>query len=577
MLKKKKQFIEYLSDIDTEIKRTALTEHAINTFQIERYIDLIRNQELLVPVIGAFSAGKSSLLNSFLGQKVLPEGITPETALATELRYSSEERIEAINTDDRAETFLIEDVNKLRKRASEFKYIKMYLNNDKLLEIEPLVLVDMPGFESPLEQHNKAIMEYINKGVHYVVLTSVEDGTITKSMTRQLENIKAYKRDFSFFLSKTNLKPHEEIEEIRLRVKDQLEDYFAKFDEIELVNDDGGESLKGILTKINPEKLFDNLFSESLKDQFFLIKGELNTQISALGKSKSQNDDAVEKLKKALGEITRKRDFLIDEAKSKYSDSNVNRVVELVGRDLSESLEEIVNAGVSGGEPAISKVINEIVKSSLIRNIQDSMKEVCGDIVDDFAVGLSDLNTTMSEFTLSDNWLEGITNTTKKVFDSVSGGLESLLNKRKGDTNNDVIYKTITSVLAITTAVINPILELVIVFLPDILNTIFGSMQKEKQKNQIRQAILTDIIPSLKRELRVKLPSIFNEQINRIINDIASQFELVIQQKKESIESAQREVDEKNIDIEKTIATYKSANQAVTTLANNTIYGEGKE
>ncbi|MAD02428.1 MAG: hypothetical protein CMK65_02210 [Pseudoalteromonas sp.] len=577
MLKKQKQFIEYLSGVDAEIKKTALTEHAINTFKIEGYIDLIRKQELLVPVIGAFSAGKSSLLNSFLGQKVLPEGITPETALATELRYSSEERIEAINTDDRAETFLIEDVNKLRERASEFKFIKMYLNNHRLLEIEPLVLVDMPGFESPLEQHNKAIMEYINKGVHYVVLTSVEDGTITKSMTRQLENIKAYKRDFSFFLSKTNLKPHEEIEEIKLRAKDQLEDYFGKFDEIELVNDDGGESLKGILTKINPEKLFDNLFSEGLKEHFFSIKGELNTQISALGKSKNQNDDAVEKLKKALDEITRKRDLLVEEAKSKYSDSNINRVVELVGRDLSESLEEIVNAGVSGGEPAISKVINEIVKSSLIRNIQDSMNEICGDIVDDFAVGLSDLNTTMSEFTLSDNWLEGITNTTKKMFDSVSGSLESFLNKRKEDKNNDVIYRTITSVLAITTAVINPILELVIVFLPDILNAIFGSMHKEKQKNQIRQAIITNIIPSLKRELRVKLPSIFNEQINRIVNDVASQFESVIQQKKESIEVAQRKVDEKNIDIEKTIATYKSVNEAVTEMANNTIYGYEKE
>ena len=577
MLTKQKQFIEYLSDVDSEIKKTALTGRTINIFQIEEYIDSVRNQELLVPVIGAFSAGKSSLLNSFLGKKVLPEGITPETALATELRYSSEERIEAIKPDNHAEIFLIKDVNKIRERASEYKYIKMYLNNDRLLKIEPLILVDMPGFESPLDLHNKAIMEYINKGVHYVVLTSVEDGTITKSMTRQLENIKAYKRDFSFFLSKTNLKPHEEIEEIRLRVKEQLEDYFGKTDEIGLADDNGGESLKGILSKINPEKLFDNLFIEALKDQFFSIKEELNTQISALGKSKKQNDAAVEQLKKALGETTKKRNLLMEEAKSKYSDSNVNRIVESVGRDLSDSIEEIVNAGLSGGEPAISNVINEIVKSSLIKNVQDSMQEVCGDIVDDFATGLSGLNTTMSEFTLSENWLEGIANTTKKMFDSVSGGLESLLNKRKeNNKDNDAIYKTITSVLAITTTVINPILELVIVFLPEILNSIFGSMQKEKQRNQIRQAILTNTIPSIKRELRIKLPQIFNKQINRIINDIASQFESIMQQKKDSIETAQREMDEKNIDIEKTIANYKSANEAITALANNTMYGDGK-
>ncbi|WP_163555994.1 dynamin family protein [Helicobacter suis] len=56
----------------------------------------IENQELLIPVIGGFSAGKSSLLNAFLGKDVLGVAITPETAIATELRYSTNERVEAV-------------------------------------------------------------------------------------------------------------------------------------------------------------------------------------------------------------------------------------------------------------------------------------------------------------------------------------------------------------------------------------------------------------------------------------------------------------------------------------------------
>ncbi|WP_104640934.1 dynamin family protein [Helicobacter bizzozeronii] len=48
----------------------------VQALQIE-----IEHQELLISVIGGFSAGKSSLLNAFLGRDILGVAITPETAL----------------------------------------------------------------------------------------------------------------------------------------------------------------------------------------------------------------------------------------------------------------------------------------------------------------------------------------------------------------------------------------------------------------------------------------------------------------------------------------------------------------
>ena len=48
----------------------------------------IAEAELIMPVVGSFITGKSTLINSFLNSGLLPVGTTPETALATELRYS---------------------------------------------------------------------------------------------------------------------------------------------------------------------------------------------------------------------------------------------------------------------------------------------------------------------------------------------------------------------------------------------------------------------------------------------------------------------------------------------------------
>ncbi|HFU75957.1 MAG TPA: hypothetical protein ENK66_06895 [Arcobacter sp.] len=573
MLNIQNRYIDYLSKVKDEVLQTNLSSEVYEKLKLEKTIELIKEIELIVPVIGAFSAGKSSLLNSFLGDKKLLEKITPETALATELRYSKREYIEAVKSDDIIETFAIDELSNIKERASEFKYLKMYLNNDNLQKIEPLVLVDMPGFESPLNLHNQAIMEYINKGVHYIILSSVEDGNITKSMTRQIENILEYKRDFSFFLSKTNLKPKNEIEEIKEHVQEQLEEYFDKEDEIGLVDDNGGESLKKVLFQIDPKKLFENLFLENLKDGFYDIKASLNTNISALNKSTEENQEAILKLQKALRDTQRKRDQLIEEAKNKYSDTNINRIVEAVGRDLSDNIDEIVSAGINGGETALSNVISEITKSSLISNVKGSMTEISNNIIEDFSHGLTEINSTMSDFTLSKNWLDGITNTTKKLFESASSGLDKLIKDREGQAdNNDKLYKIITTILSVTTTVVTPIVELIIIFLPELLSVFFASFQERKQREQIQHAIITTVVPSLKRKLRTKLPDIFNTQIDEMIINIAKQFEGAIEEKKVLIENTQKEIDEKSIDIEKAILDYENASANITLLANKTLY-----
>ncbi|WP_294959474.1 dynamin family protein [Sulfurovum sp.] len=578
MLNTQIKYIDYISKVNDEIEKTNLPDKVIEKFQLKETIEAIEKVELLVPVIGAFSAGKSSLLNSFLGDKKLPEKITPETALATELRYSEDEHIEAVGANSDITTFSIDDIEEIKDRAKDFKYLRMYLKNENIKNIEPLILVDMPGFESPLDLHNQAIMEYINRGVHYIVLSSVEDGTITKSMRRQLENIQAYERGFSFFLSKTNLKPKEEVEEIKQQVQDQLEDYFDITNEIGLVDDNGGESLQRVLSKIDPEQLIKTIFLEDLKDNYFSIKEAINTSISASGKTKEENNRAIQQLQKALDETLQKKNNLIEETKSRYSDIRINAIVEAVSMDLSNSIEEIVSVGMSGDSNALSETILEIAKSSLIVNVKDSMNDISGEIVNDFSTGLSNLNSVMADFTISENWIAGIAETTKKMITGASNKLNTIVSERKKVQNNnediDKTYKAVTSVLAITTEVVNPIVEVAIVFLPEILSFVFAAIQENKQKEKIRTTILTTTIPSLKRNLRAKLPEMFNAQVNELISQIGEQFEEAIENKQASIENAQKEREEENRNMEQIIQTYKKADKAITTLANNTLYKE---
>ena len=147
---------------------------------------------------------KSTLLNSLLERPILGVDITPKTALATEIRYVDNvenEHIEAITKYSTIDTFQISDFSKITEKATDYQYIKLYVHSPIIQQLYPLVLVDMPGFVSPLDEHNKAIKRYIDKGAHFMLLINATEGAITEVMEREIEYLISLKRSVSVFLS----------------------------------------------------------------------------------------------------------------------------------------------------------------------------------------------------------------------------------------------------------------------------------------------------------------------------------------------------------------------------------------
>ena len=264
---------QYTNIVDEIIKIASNIEYPNEKAEILK--KTIKDYELLIPVVGEFSAGKSTFLNSFIGRKVLSVAVTPETAVATELRYSSEEYAEVLI--DKGESLdskriPIADISKVQK---DWRCIRLYLNSENLKKIEPLVMVDMPGFDSPRDDHNRAIASYLNRGVHYVVLTSVDSGTVTASMKRQIQDIQNMGRTSSFFVSKANLRNEEDVKDVCAEVQEQVEDILGESVEVKPLYKDAGAELKKLVDSIDPEKLFSKVF----KDALLQLIDELNSTV----------------------------------------------------------------------------------------------------------------------------------------------------------------------------------------------------------------------------------------------------------------------------------------------------------
>ncbi len=220
ILRAQTNFVKFLEQVLEVLK-----EVEIDKTECSILLESIQKQQLVIPIVGNFSAGKSTLLNRFLEKSVLPTAITPETSLATELHYSANERIEAFsNNDEKAESFELNEQSfeVIKENAPKYSYLKVYLNNEALKNSAPLVFVDMPGFDSPISSHTHAILEYLERGVHFVILTSAEEGNLTKRMVRELKNLLEFDKGLSFILSKTNLRTPSQVEEISHYIQDTI-------------------------------------------------------------------------------------------------------------------------------------------------------------------------------------------------------------------------------------------------------------------------------------------------------------------------------------------------------------------
>lgn len=540
MLKAQETYFKYLLEIEKLIENTP-----IQADEVKRLANDVKHCELIIPVIGAFSAGKSSLLNAFLGEDVLGVGLTPETELATELRYSSDPHLLALRPDGSSERLSVSVLGTLKNRADEFTHVQLYLDNPQLKALPSLVLVDMPGFGSSLANHNKAIAYYLPRGVHFVVVTSVEDGNITQSMLRQLDDVQTYGRDFTFLLNKINLRSDEQVQAVTELVDDQIRSNFADSRPVVAVGLDGDLRLKEVLARLQPEQILRQVFEDRLKDLTHSLLSQINLALTSLKKGQAENQHALSELAKGIRQIERKRDDVLEDLRDQQLDRTVDRCLRTVGRELDNVESELVNAGLAGNQEAFSRIVSEVVRSSMTRSVKDQMDTLSRSVVADFAQAVGDLGKSMGQFNNEPNWLGQLTDRINRSLQKTgetlghwSGSLaehnakelERLKKETKWEEGKPlprVTYQGLATVLAVTTSVVNPLIELAIIFLPNIL----AFINEGRQREQLRQKVITEVIPSVKREIRDRLPALLNEQIDALVAQVSSEFEREIGEK----------------------------------------------
>lgn len=184
-----------------------------------------KSREFVVPVplVGAFSAGKSSLINALIGSPVFSTNIDPETAVPAEVRHGETESLTGCLPDGRRIPLDREAVRENRLEALQNGgWVEAVLPIPQLASLSHLRLVDMPGWDSGVEAHSAAIDNYASRSLAYGVVVSADEGNLRESIRKALKELAV--RDMPVFaiISKADKKLPEDVDAIVEQVRQEI-------------------------------------------------------------------------------------------------------------------------------------------------------------------------------------------------------------------------------------------------------------------------------------------------------------------------------------------------------------------
>lgn len=509
---KNKKNIENCIDISTKYDFDILTNKFI---ELNEFND---NYKIRILLIGGFSVGKSALLNKYIGMKKLRENQLPETDLATELHYSETEKcIVNLKNGIKKEINDISNIN-----YDEVNNIEYYLNSENIKKYSDYILVDTPGLDSGIEKHNKALMQYIDKATVFFVVVDCEKGTIPNSVLSFLKEISNYSNNIAIIVNKCDKKIDSEVESVKNLIQLIASDYLEK--EIPVISTSIKE--ENVVEKFN--NLIDKFDSQKIYEEniYKLLKELCEKLVNSLQVKKNNVECNLDEINKEIEKRENTKKILleqIEKEKNKRNNDGVNiekkqEILSEIRKNLEYNI-DILARSLEYGKDSFKEKIIEIIRPIMIKKIENYYGEAYTNILNNIDIELKMCSNYDNDF---GDVLSNIITNMKNI--DINENIFSIFNNKTNSSNLAGIYKTISSLVAIVTNVVSPIIEVVLVFLPDILK-IIGNIFGESKEDKLRSAVI-DSIPKIMEEISNEL----SEQLKEIDRVLLNNLEINIQE-----------------------------------------------
>ena len=334
-----------------------------------------KNKQVIIPIVGEFSSGKTTLINSLMASNKLETASKPTTSVVYEVFFGQEKEYGEIISEN-GESQIVDDISELQNDTfKDVSLVKIYDTSTKISD--STILVDTPGLSSNDPKHLEALSGYL-PNADALILCVDANQQITNSLLSFIKvNNLAHLLVF-LIITKSDTKTEKEIE--------QIKNYIVKNIELPYENLISISSLKGELSEFIP------LMDQIQKNKNKIVDNALNFKIESTKQylrryiidllDNSTSDIQIEKeLKQQVRELDRLKnaiDNLIRDTHSELREVEYNTVSDFKGL-IFDKLDQIINAkSQDADQEAISSInsVSSIVMSNYQNEILRKLWEV---------------------------------------------------------------------------------------------------------------------------------------------------------------------------------------------------------
>lgn len=318
--------------------------------------------QLILPLIGEFSAGKTSLINALTDSKVLEIASRPTTATLYQIFFGSTENKAVALTAEGEEVELQLDA---LKNDELLKYPTVNLFDTSTKVPKDIIFVDTPGLSSPDPKHREVLISILPR-VDAILLTVDANQPITRSLLAFVKEMRLAEKPIYLILNKTDTKSTGELQDLKAGIARDID---LPIDSIVCTSaSTGGVSeLQQLLTKIQGQKTQIIAKVDALRTKELI--GELRSFIAEILRSSSSPKELKEAVRAQERELERLQSNirqLMERVEEKLSDK-VDETQSTLRTQLWSSLNGILlKKGISYNEAIKAEVIN--VKTILLQN-----------------------------------------------------------------------------------------------------------------------------------------------------------------------------------------------------------------
>lgn len=323
--------------------------------------------QLILPLIGEFSAGKTSLINALTDSKVLEIASLPTTATLYQIIFGAPENKAVALSAEGEEVELQLDALK-NDELKKYPTVTLFDTSTKVPK--DIIFVDTPGLSSPDPKHREVLTSILPR-VDAILLTVDANQAVTRSLIDFVKSMRLAEKPIYLILNKIDTKSSSELQDLKRGI---ARDVDLPIDSLVCASAYANNisELQQLLTKIQAEKTQIIAKVDALRTKELV--GELRSFIAEVLRSSSSPQELKEAVRAQERELERLQ-------------SNIRQLMERVEEKLSDKVDEtqstlraqlwpllngiLSKKGISYNDAIEAEVIN--VKTILLQNFTRQM------------------------------------------------------------------------------------------------------------------------------------------------------------------------------------------------------------